>query len=1481
MADPAARIISRPRRRAIAHIHRMIWLRPSGKRGRGGIMSKFVARLLSFAILFAVLLLSGGADPARAQSFPLPSKTLCLGQPDMNNPAACPAVAAQVQPNVPVFYQVTLGPNAPAGNVKLLENLPSGFTLVNPVVCKVTAGTNLNTQYTLVATGFGPTTLSSLPLQGGNQTVICFITGSFDRPGLGGVINSVTVADMNGNPVSSQQTHNAFVAANAALPTDLAVTKTFSPLPPLDVSGGPAPLTFTLTVKNNGPTNVYVGALFELMDQLSVLPTSVALQVQLDVNSIQCASTGGAHCLDTTPLPPTGTGAWNATAWTTVPTSSWMPYVKWQFPASGSSAPGYIPVNGTITMTYQLIVRRHPDIECTRGGDGFSNQIFFGLTKTPGITMTEGPTPGWAINNTATSANVPVITGAYVNDPDCGLPIPGVVSIKKKLDPSTTQPTNGFAWGTPIPYEITVRNSAPVPVSVRLRDISQEWAGTPLYDVSVSSWSCSPAPLCASPPPTVTSASLQGFYLMATVWDKAVVPLGAAGSATDTLTLKISLVYKLKSCDDFPKVSQKLIRNIARVNYSYPTPATNFMTYDVADVWMGKVDTCPFQVDKQVASTPNKIAFGPPGIDYDVYFANPSTSAWDVGKLVDAVRVYDASYTAGLPFTYSYSCGVVSGTITGPLPTGTVTGSGTIVHTTFPSQGARIIDLTGFFNFGQNSKLHCKVHVEIKRPAIKESYCQSEVQPRLENLGWMSPSKVLNASLPWEPWGTYNPALQSQPTPLLPWHTVFSDLPKCHRLTANKDVTPGLTWTPGGPQLNYTLTFTNAGDTLTSTTTSSGFSGPVIADFFLPGSPYTPSNVAVSSTCSGPPATWGNWSGAPAGYLSFLPVLSFPAGCRIVVTFAVPLPYKAGQICNRGGIFLVPQDSPDWYANDPTTSVDSAPNPATMQDQVCVDVLETYPLQVTKKIDNKAGAPLSGITFPVTVACSLAGSTYNTSTVLNLVDGGTQAVPNVPVGATCTVTEAWTTLPTPTESHCKPPSVAGWTAPVYSPASVAIGKPPAPNAITVANTIDCVKAEGSGILKVCKVAGPGIAVGTPFTFTAGSSTFSVPAGPAPGGTCVLGPSFAIGSTVTVAETLQAGITVSSIVVAPANRLVGAPNLPGGSVSVSTGSGVTEVTFTDKRTGYLEICKKGDAAGSFTVNPGGLGPFAVPAGACSPAIEVAAGSVVIQETPTKGAGMTECATIPAIQQGDCNRDAQTSTVTVAPGDISTMTIALITNGKGKDTGSLNLKKTITAIKGFDLPDLKGVEFPVDVACTPSGPSTTATLTADNPSQVIQNIAPGSVCKVTEQQPLKSTGTCPKPLISIALPPTYLPDQTVKISDPPVAASVEVNNQMACVPQGKLTVNKKMSPIPPGYIFPVTVTCLPAGPTQTVNLTSSMPSVTLSGLPANSKCTLKEDTPIGKIDSNCHWAEVAYPMGDVATIPAEGVTELSVQNQLVCK
>lgn len=210
--------------------------------------------------------------------------------------------------------------------------------------------------------------------------------------------------------------------------------------------------------------------------------------------------------------------------------------------------------------------------------------------------------------------------------------------------------------------------------------------------------------------------------------------------------------------------------------------------------------------------------------------------------------------------------------------------------------------------------------------------------------------------------------------------------------------------------------------------------------------------------------------------------------------------------------------------------------------------------------------------------------------------------------------------------------------------------------------------KGTGVVKVCKVAGFGVPVGAPVHFTVGSTSLNVPAGPAPGGYCAVSPPFPTGTTVTVTEAIPLGDFISSIDVNPPGQLVGSANLATGVVNVKTiFNGVTEVTYTNRRkmdpTGFLEICKQGHVKGNFTfhVNPGNLGPFVVPAGACSPAIEVVAGTITITETPVLGSGLNGCSTIPSSRQIGCNPSTQTSTVSVVAGNVSNQTIAIMTNG----------------------------------------------------------------------------------------------------------------------------------------------------------------------------------------------------------------------------
>jgi hypothetical protein len=208
-----------------------------------------------------------------------------------------------------------------------------------------------------------------------------------------------------------------------------------------------------------------------------------------------------------------------------------------------------------------------------------------------------------------------------------------------------------------------------------------------------------------------------------------------------------------------------------------------------------------------------------------------------------------------------------------------------------------------------------------------------------------------------------------------------------------------------------------------------------------------------------------------------------------------------------------------------------------------------------------------------------------------------------------------------------------------------------------------------GTLKICKVAGYGIPVGTPFTFTAGTKTVSVPAGPAPGGYCQVVGSAPVGTVGTVTETIPAGDSVTGIGVAPPTQQVGSANLLAGTVKVKLGSGVTEVTYTDQsagaaQAGYLEICKDVPPNGtvlpaSFTFTVDGQ-TVTVPTNACSSAIQVPAGNTTVVESPASGYAMTACTTIPVANLVSCTPGSNTAVVNITPGGISNETILTVTN-----------------------------------------------------------------------------------------------------------------------------------------------------------------------------------------------------------------------------
>ena len=202
-----------------------------------------------------------------------------------------------------------------------------------------------------------------------------------------------------------------------------------------------------------------------------------------------------------------------------------------------------------------------------------------------------------------------------------------------------------------------------------------------------------------------------------------------------------------------------------------------------------------------------------------------------------------------------------------------------------------------------------------------------------------------------------------------------------------------------------------------------------------------------------------------------------------------------------------------------------------------------------------------------------------------------------------------------------------------------------------------------GTIKVCKVAGPGVTVGTPYTFRGwGPVTASIPAGPAPGGYCNVIGSFPVGLPVTVDEDVPPDTSVA-IAVAGSGTILGIPDLVAGKVVVKVGAGVTEVTFTNRRTGFIEICKKSaglpPVTGTFQFAVDG-NLYTVPVGTCTGPIELPLGPTTISEVYTYGVAMAGCSAVPG--PVSCTFWPPTATVTVQPGGLGQQQIVTFYNRK---------------------------------------------------------------------------------------------------------------------------------------------------------------------------------------------------------------------------
>lgn len=1005
-------------------------------------MPRFIARFARLFALAAALFIACSAGPAQALVVGATDQ-LCVGPSSTANPTNCVA-PSPVQPFTPIYYAQTLNPTGGGtGNVTLIEQYAfTGFNFVSAQCVDVGTG-NL----VLSIVGGTGTPLGTVPLVSGQQ-VVCLINGYFSIPGAS-ASNTMTVIGDN-NVQLNQQGVTETVTTSPVLPNDLSIVKTETPAL-LNLSNGPDTAHYTITLTNNGLTPLWLGPIFELTDTLALPPNGVPVQATL--GAITCTNSTSSNPLDCpthllAPAPPL-----------TVPSITPVQFFKLGFPAGSA---GYLGPQGVITLKYDVSVSRLLVCAKQAGGDGLKNNAFFDLVyhvnSTTSYTVTE-QNPG---NNTTPllTSDVAINTGAYIFDPNCTLPPvnapPPVVTLKKtQTSPTGTGP---FSWGTPITYVLTINNTSSSPISnVSVQDYFWEGPGMPPFGVTVNSAVCSVT--CTGA--VTTAQNLWGYYVSAQIWH-GMIPTLPPGISTVTITVQLTPPV----CDSFDAGQPNLAGNIGWLSYSATVLVNGnptLVTYNITDAVntpMQTVAACHFQVTKNWVSG-NPLVFGVP-MNFKVTYQNLDTAPRTVGTLIDAMRIVPPNYATQLSIAYNFQCTTSSG-VSGFVPNSPgypVLVPGSIVHTTYPSQGVRLINNPSPVTFPAGATLTCNVSVKVSQPPAGDAYCLSSIQPQVENLGLMDISRTYNSNLIWPPSGAYNstlPVPAAQPSVPTNWATVAVDAPKCYHPVVNKSVSPTVTW-PGGPTLNYTITLLNQGDLLTGGPGWILWNGLLLIDTFTPNylpGPVTSPCVPSSSTSTTAQCKWLGTSPNlnPFGY----GVQQLAHNASISVSFPLLGPYIPGSIDNCVQVGMI--SNAQWYVYDQTT----------LSDCVHVPVLPVNKLLIRKQVVNNSGLTLTN-SYPVTVQC---GPPVNTTQNYSLSNGGSQTLV-VPVGTICTVTENTASLPVPT---CGKPLQGVWTQ--VSPQTITIAASPALNLVTINNRFDCVPPATS--LQVSKKAEylPGIPIPNP------------------------------------------------------------------------------------------------------------------------------------------------------------------------------------------------------------------------------------------------------------------------------------------------------------------------------------------------------------------------------------------------------------------
>lgn len=717
----------------------------------------------------------------------------------------------KIGPSTAFTYEVNIisSDSSQGTSVSVTDDLPPGFKLVS-VLCTgssspaATCPGGLASE-TLNVSG-DPITMSGFTIPTGGSIKLA-ITGYFEDTG-NFRENKVEASRSATGPVSTGS-HSINIDP-VALPIDLEVVE--KKVDPATGSLGVGSavgteLEYTITVRNNGPADAYVGGL-RLIDRIKT--DALGNQVTYDYHTFACT---GIAC-------PTLPTSLNGTLY-----QFYNAAFTLQWPT------GAVLKNGeSFTLTFKA--KYATSLTCgVSGAIKVTNEAFLALANN-----------NFAISDTD-STNNSKSRFADLSYTLSACPPPAGIVDKKQLfpvPPTAAKWDDGVGAAEEVEYEITVRNDTANAISpFYIDDYLYALDSAPAFIATVSTPNCPSCDSYLDPNNAITFPRAVTVDGNGKLLFRAKI-LSLAAGQTVTLTFKVRFASTCAGSDQIPMIR----------NYALASPIGN----DYVDTSMEKLTPCKLRVEKEQIDQNGQVilngelVIGQP-VRYRIRYINPAGEPTVILRnLRDTLAITipgSGNHYGAIPIKYgATSCVLKQGAVVSPLPTPVAQGASTnIVFNSPASNGVIAINEPGsaLLTFGGDPAKDTIVECNIEFTPGTPTGCQGIGEAYLTNLAYLDTAVFNQNSFP--------PYAYSK---------VDTKLPLCRTITVQKDPLPEQA--RPGDTVTYTITVINnnvndpVADILVRDTIPSGFTFVSAACPACSGNPVLDANTGqIQATISSIP----------------------------------------------------------------------------------------------------------------------------------------------------------------------------------------------------------------------------------------------------------------------------------------------------------------------------------------------------------------------------------------------------------------------------------------------------------------------------------------------------------------------------------------------------------------------------------------------------------------------------------------------------